>query len=126
VVVGFAVVKGNDLNDLKTNSATAKNRFGLIGVEQISSVIPDKFALYQNYPNPFNPSTTIKFDVAKTGLVKIKIFDIIGREVSQFIQMLSPGEYKYEFNNSGLASGVYFYKLETDQFVDTKKMIMLK
>lgn len=126
VVVGFAIVKGNDLADLKTNSNTAKNRFGVIGIEQISSLIPEKFALYQNYPNPFNPSTTIKFDVAKTGLVKIKIFDIIGREVSMFNQMLAPGQYKYEFNSSHLASGVYFYKLETDQFIDTKKMIMLK
>lgn len=126
VVVGFAVVKGNDLADLKANGNAAANKFGLIGIQQISSLVPDKFALYQNYPNPFNPSTTIKFDVAKTGLVKIKIFDIIGREVSMYNQVLSPGQYKYEFNSANLASGVYFYRLESAEFTDVKKMIMIK
>ena len=126
VVVGFAVVKGNDLADLITNSNTAKSRFNVIGIEQISTIIPDKFELYQNYPNPFNPSTTIKFDVAKTGDVKIRMYDIIGREVSYFNRELQPGSYKYDFNGAGLASGIYFYRLESAYFTDVKKMILLK
>lgn len=126
VAVGFAVIKGNDLADLRTNKNAAAIKFGVIGIEQISSIVPEKFALYQNYPNPFNPSTTIKFDVPKSGIVKLNVFDIIGREVSSFSQMLSPGVYKYELNDPSLASGVYFYRLQTDQFTDTKKMILLK
>lgn len=126
VTVGFAIVKGNDLNDIKTNNTAAKNRFNVIGIESVSGVVPEKFALYQNYPNPFNPSTTIKFDIAKTDVVKIRIFDVIGREVSSIYQELQPGSYKYDFNAAGLASGIYFYRIETSVFSDVKKMILLK
>ena len=126
IVVGFAVVKGNDLNDLRTNNNAAKNRFNVIGIEPISSIIPDKFELYQNYPNPFNPVTTIKFDIAKTDIVKLKIYDIIGRETASFSSLLTPGEYKYDFNGTNLASGIYFYKLESSYFTSVKKMILIK
>jgi hypothetical protein len=126
VVVGFAVVKGNDLADLVSNSNTAKNRFSTIGIQQISSQIPEKFNLYQNYPNPFNPTTTIKFDLAKMDVVKIRVFDVIGREVANFTQELTPGQYKYDFNGSNFASGIYFYKLESNYFTDVKKMILVK
>ncbi|NOS84410.1 MAG: T9SS type A sorting domain-containing protein, partial [Ignavibacteria bacterium] len=126
VVVGFAVVKGNDLNELRANNNTAKNRFNVIGIEPISNIIPQKFALYQNYPNPFNPSTTIKFDLPRNDFVKIKIFDIIGREVDMFSSELGAGSYKYEFNATNLSSGVYFYKLESNFYTDVKRMILIK
>lgn len=126
IVVGFAVVKGNDLNELRTNNTAAKNRFNVIGIEPISSIIPEKFELYQNYPNPFNPVTTIKFDIAKTDIVKLKIYDIIGRETASFSSLLTPGEYKYDFNGTNLASGIYFYKLESSYFTSVKKMILIK
>jgi hypothetical protein len=127
VVIGYAVVKGNDLNEIRNNSNTAKNRFNVIGIEQISTIVPEKFALYQNYPNPFNPSTTIKFDLAKRDDVKIKIFDIIGREVVILHSgMLDAGRYKVNFDATNLSSGVYFYRLESTNFTDVKKMIFVK
>lgn len=126
VVVGFAVVKGNDLADIKVNNAAAKNKFNVIGIESISSVLPEKFELYQNYPNPFNPSTTIKFDIAKTDMVSLKVYDVIGREVRSMQQELQPGSYKYVFDGSGFSSGIYFYKIESRYFNSVKKMILVK
>jgi len=126
VVVGFAIVKGNDLADLMTNSNAAKNRFNVIGINQVSSLVPEKFNLYQNYPNPFNPSTTIKFDIAKMDVVSIRVYDIIGREVAYFNQELPAGQYKYDFSGADLSSGIYFYRLESSYFTDVKKMILLK
>ncbi|HMQ79240.1 MAG TPA: S8/S53 family peptidase [Ignavibacteria bacterium] len=126
VVVGFAVVKGNDLNELRINNTAAKNRFNVIGIEPISNILPERFALYQNYPNPFNPSTTIKFDLPKNDFVNIKVFDIIGREVSSFSSELDAGSYKYEFNAANLSSGVYFYKFESNFYSDVKRMILIK
>jgi hypothetical protein len=127
VTVGFAVVKGNDLNDLKTNSNTARLKFGVIGIEQISSEVPAKFSLGQNYPNPFNPATTIKFNVAKSDFITIRMYDILGREVQTLVnQQMQPGSYKVDFDASMLSSGVYFYRIESKYFTDVKKMMLIK
>jgi subtilisin family serine protease len=127
MVVGFAVVKGNDLAELRTNSNTAKNRFGVIGIQQVSSNVPEKFSLFQNYPNPFNPSTTIKFDIPKEDIVKLRMFDILGKEVAIIYNgKLGAGTYKLEFDASEISSGVYFYRIETGEFSDVKKMVILK
>jgi hypothetical protein len=92
-----------------------------------SSNIPRVFALFQNYPNPFNPSTTIEFDLPKTSEVTLKVFNILGEEVATLIsERLSASSYSYEWDASGLASGVYLYKIETDLYLDIKKMILLK
>lgn len=91
---------------------------------------PAKYNLYNNYPNPFNPSTKIKFDIpASNGFsnVRLNVFDMSGREVSNLVNgQLNPGSYEFEFSANGLTSGVYFYRLSTDNFVDTKKMILIK
>lgn len=126
VVVGFAVVKGNDLAELITNTVTAKNRFGVIGIEQTSIIVPKQYALFQNYPNPFNPVTTIKFDVPVHSLVNLEIFDIIGRQVGNLSQELSPGSYKYDFDGTNFSSGIYFYRIKTNNFTDVKKMVLIK
>lgn len=98
-----------------------------IDVKNISTKIPDKISLSQNYPNPFNPITNIKFTALKQGLVKLKVFNDIGREVKDLVnEILSAGEYEVNFDASGLNSGVYFYKLETESFSETKKMILIK
>jgi photosystem II stability/assembly factor-like uncharacterized protein len=99
-----------------------------ISVEPVSNQLPQKFALYQNYPNPFNPVTYIKFDIPIQQLVKLIIYDINGREVKTLLnKSLSPGSYSMQFNASNLSSGVYFYRLETDNgFADSKKMIVAK
>jgi hypothetical protein len=89
--------------------------------------IPSEFNLHQNFPNPFNPVTKIKFDIASPIHVKIKVFDIIGREIKTLTdQILQAGRYEFLFSASNLPSGVYFYRLETGDFVNIKRMIILK
>jgi hypothetical protein len=89
--------------------------------------VPSKFNLEQNYPNPFNPVTNIAFEVAKAGNVKLAVYDILGNEVVTIINSnLEAGKYKIAWNASIYASGVYFYKLITDDFVMTKKIILSK
>jgi hypothetical protein len=91
------------------------------------ALIPREFDLYQNYPNPFNPSTTIEFDLPKTSEVTLKIFNILGEEVATLVSnRLSAGSYSYEWDASNLASGVYLYKLQAGDYVEKRKMILLK
>jgi hypothetical protein len=99
-----------------------------IGINIISSEVPASFSLKQNYPNPFNPSTTIKFDISRASLVNIKIFDVTGREVVSVVngEFVKAGTYEVKFDASKLASGVYFYTLEADNFRETKKMMLVK
>jgi len=98
-----------------------------IGIEPISSGVPDKFALYQNYPNPFNPVTKINFDLPRDVHVKVSIYDILGREVEVIAnELLKAGRYSLKWNGSHYPSGVYFYRMETDAYIDSKKMILVK
>lgn len=92
------------------------------------------FLLSQNYPNPFNPTTQIKYFISKTSLVTITVFDILSKEVVTLVnEEKSPGNYEVEFNGNdlpagrqGLTSGIYFYRLQAGDFVETKKMTLLK
>lgn len=98
-----------------------------IGVKKISTEIPGTFSLYQNYPNPFNPVTRIKFDISMRGNVKIAVYDISGREVLMIVnEELQPGSYRADIDGSNLSSGVYFYKLITAAYTETKKMVLVK
>jgi|WetSurMetagenome_2_1015567.scaffolds.fasta_scaffold06965_3 hypothetical protein len=98
-----------------------------ISVKSISSEIPQGYSMYQNYPNPFNPSTTIKFDIPKSGMINLKIYDMLGREVkSLYSGHLEAGKYEFNFNGQDLSSGLYLYKLETGNFKKTIKMVLLK
>jgi hypothetical protein len=100
-----------------------------VGINQISSNV-EEFRLDQNYPNPFNPSTKINFSIPKNDIVNLKVYDILGNEVSNLVDNLNlnAGVYQYEFNTSGLrlSSGVYYYKLTTSQFVQVRKMMLIK
>jgi len=97
------------------------------GIEPIKGTIPDKFNLSQNYPNPFNPKTNIEFSLPVRGNVKISIFDLLGKEVSVLVNdFMKAGTYKTDFDASALSSGTYFYRIETEGFTDTKKMILIK
>lgn len=96
-------------------------------VKHISNSVPDKFELKQNYPNPFNPVTTIRFDISKNAVVKLRIFDLKGEEVSTLVkQELQPGSYSVEWDASNYASGVYYYRLEAPGFSESKKLMLLK
>ncbi|MCB0725301.1 MAG: T9SS type A sorting domain-containing protein [Ignavibacteriae bacterium] len=100
---------------------------GPVNIINYSSEIPDKYSLEQNYPNPFNPETKIKFSLPESGYVSLKVYDQSGRETASLISNeLNTGVYEYSFNGSGLASGVYYYTLETKGFSETKKMILVK
>ncbi|HEY5534030.1 MAG TPA: T9SS type A sorting domain-containing protein [Ignavibacteria bacterium] len=99
----------------------------IIGMQNISTEIPSGFSLSQNYPNPFNPVTKIKFDIPKSSNVKLTVYDITGKEISILAnQKVSTGSYEVEFNGENNPSGVYFYRLTTDEFSETKKMILMK
>lgn len=105
---------------------------GIIGVEPISTEVPEVYSLSQNYPNPFNPSTKINFSLPKAENVMIKIYDITGREVYTLVsQKVQPGKYSVTWasiNNEGksVASGVYFYRIVAGDFVESKKMILVR
>ncbi len=99
----------------------------MIGIENISTEIPKEYKLYQNFPNPFNPQTNINFDIIKNGNVSIVVYDLLGREVETIVnQEMSPGRYKVDFNATNYASGMYIYKIVTGDFVDVKKMLIVK
>ena len=83
--------------------------------------------LNQNYPNPFNPTTNIGFRIAEFGFVSLKFYDLLGREVATLVNEEKPaGSYEVKFDGSGLSSGIYFYKIQTGNFIDVKKMILMK
>ncbi|MBK9331427.1 MAG: VCBS repeat-containing protein [Ignavibacteria bacterium] len=95
--------------------------------EEISIGIPDKYDLSQNYPNPFNPVTTINYDLPKDGIVNIKVFDMLGREMKTLVnEMKNAGYYKLTFNASDLSSGAYFYRMISGDFVAVKKFVVMK
>jgi hypothetical protein len=92
-----------------------------------TGTIPESFQLFQNYPNPFNPQTKIKFTLPQSGIITLVVYDISGREVVKLVnEKLSTGTYEYSFDGSGLSSGVYFYRLLAEDFVETRKMILLQ
>jgi hypothetical protein len=99
----------------------------LVGIKQISSQVPNDFSLSQNYPNPFNPTTHFEFQIADFGLVRLTVYDLLGKEIQTLVnEQFSPGTYEVDFDGSSLPSGVYYYKLETDSFTETKKMVLIK
>jgi len=100
---------------------------GVTSVEEVSSITPDNYTLSQNYPNPFNPSTTINFTIPSNELVTLKIFNILGSEVATLVNgTLAAGSYKFNFNAQNLASGIYLYELKAGNFLEIKKMNLLK
>ncbi len=98
-----------------------------IGVTNLNTELPLKFNLYNNYPNPFNPVTFIEFDIAEKSRVKITIFNIQGKLVCNLVdEEMKPGRYKTDWNAVNYSSGVYFFKLEASNYVQTKKMVLIK
>ncbi|MCX6165783.1 MAG: choice-of-anchor J domain-containing protein, partial [Ignavibacteriae bacterium] len=96
------------------------------GVEN-NSHIPTTYSLSQNYPNPFNPVTKISFGIPKSGLVSLKVYDVLGKEVVTLVnEVKNPGSYIVDFNGASLSSGIYFYRLETNGFTSVKKMMLIK
>ena len=97
------------------------------GITPIGTVTPVDYTLSQNYPNPFNPTTKINFAIPKSGMVTLKVYNVLGKEVATLVnQNMTAGTYNYEFNASNLSSGIYFYKLDVNGFSQVKKMSLVK
>ena len=114
---------------LKTTNGGA-----ITNVQPINNIIPSEFSLFQNYPNPFNPSTKIKFQIPVTPLsfgeglgVRLILYDNLGRQIETLVnQQLPPGIYEVDWNAAGYSSGVYYYRLSSGIFSETKKLILIK
>jgi hypothetical protein len=92
-----------------------------------NTTVPKEFQLYQNYPNPFNPTTSIRFDVPKSSIVKIKVYDLTGKEITELVnQEMTPGVYETTWEASNFASGVYFYKITAGDYTKVLKMVLIK
>ena len=144
ITVAFAVAGGATLDDLKKAIRQCRNIY--VAVNDLPGQnIPVEYKLFQNYPNPFNPSTTIKYSIparettrsggrrivsdeqSEYGISTLKVYDILGREVATLVnEEKSPGNYEVKFDAAKLPSGVYFYTLRAGDFVQTKKMVVLK
>jgi hypothetical protein len=113
---------GNPVNanvDLSINDVT--------GVPQTSTLQPTKFMLEQNFPNPFNPSTTINYALNQSGIVTLKVYNLLGQEVRTLVNgFQNAGSYHTTFNAQGLSSGIYFYRLQSQNIIHTRKMILLQ
>lgn len=110
------------------NTVTFHNIGNIAGVQQINSGIPQNFSLHQNYPNPFNPVTIIRFDISESSAnVKLAVFNSLGQQVSLPVnEALTAGSYEVAFDGSMLPSGVYYYRLESGDFIDMKKLVLMK
>lgn len=122
----YAIAKDN-VGNIQSVKPTAVSTSFTSAVEEYGSEIPFIYSLEQNYPNPFNPTTTIRFSIPKKTNVLLEVFNLLGQRVSQLVnQELSPSKYEISFGSAELASGIYFYRLTTSDFVQSKKMMLLK
>jgi len=115
--------------DEKSAMLEKSGNFVTTGLQTLSfgEVIPTKYELTQNYPNPFNPTTKISFSLPQADVVTLKVYDILGSEVATLVnEKLEAGVYEFNFNASNLPSGAYIYRIQTDNFQSTKKMMLLK
>ncbi|MFZ4590729.1 MAG: T9SS type A sorting domain-containing protein [Ignavibacteria bacterium] len=120
----------NSVTLLRALSFTAQKAYDSItavSVINIGTEVPAKYNLLQNYPNPFNNTSNLKFEIVNTGNIKITVYDVQGREVQTLVnERLVAGTYEVKFDGSMLTSGVYFYKMVTEGFTETKKMLLIK
>ncbi len=115
VIDSFGVMGTHELQDV------------VLGIKELSSNVPENYSLSQNYPNPFNPTTTIRFSVKETGIVSLKVYNVLGQLVTSLVNEQKPaGTYEYSFDASNLSSGIYFYTIKAGDFSATRKMILMK
>jgi hypothetical protein len=113
------ITAGNSLYRIRLAATT--------GVRDHGSVLPRSSELYANYPNPFNPETRISYQLAVSSMVTLNVYDPLGREVAMLVNEERPaGTYSVQWNASGFSSGTYFYRMISGNFVETRKMILLR
>ena len=109
------------------NTEILTDTMSTVKINSVTSELPNGFRLMQNFPNPFNPSTAITYQINSAGLVSLKVFDLLGKEVAELVnEFQSPGTYSINFEAGKLNSGVYFYRLRSGDFEDTKRLALLK
>ncbi len=128
IVVCYAVSSGANEAEMIDNMLLAEQKYRqLTSVESDQNNIPSEFALGQNYPNPFNPSTKISYQLPRSGFVNLKIYNVLGKEVAILVNEEKPaGKYEVDFNAGNLSTGVYFYKLTSNNFTQVNKMLLVK
>ncbi len=125
--IDFKVVGGCPKGYAVGNAGGVAKMVTTTGITNYNSEIPDSYTLGQNFPNPFNPTTNIKFSIPSSGFVTLKIYDMLGKEVSTLVnEVKSAGNYIVGYNAANIPSGTYFYRLESNGFTETKKMLLLK
>ena len=130
------ISKWGPIHEIVTVSSEDSTRYFTLVIDQLGNELsapqPNRFSLHQNYPNPFNPVTTITFDLAKSELVSLNVYDVNGYLIKNLVNNeKNPGQYNVNWNgnntaNENVAGGVYFYRIDTDSYSATKKMILLK
>jgi hypothetical protein len=109
------------------NQRTGSRGYNTVSAKNLSEIIPDKFELHQNYPNPFNPSTTIRFGIVKQTNAKIMLYDVLGRIVTTLVnESFKPGTYEVTWNAPNYSSGIYYYIMQTEDFREVKRMVLIK
>jgi hypothetical protein len=137
VRVGFSIAAGSNIDDLRTAIANSRLRYPQLptSIGDDKNEIPKEFNLSQNYPNPFNPSTKIKFTIPASTksssnertLVKLVVYDVLGNAIATIVnEEKTAGAYEVNFDAAALSSGIYFYKLQAGNFIETKKMVLLR
>ncbi len=141
IIVAYVIGQGTDalnsITEARYNSIQSQglhyfnfdpDGLPIVGMEEVDQdYIPTNYTLSQNYPNPFNPSTKIRYSIPHTAKVVIKVFDVLGNEIETLInEEKQAGTYELTWYAEGLPSGVYFYQLQTNDFIKTKKMVLMK
>lgn len=122
----YSIAKDN-VGNVELSKPSAVSTSFTNSVEQFGDELPMSYSLEQNYPNPFNPETVIRFSIPRKTKVLLEVYNLLGQKISQLInQELNPSKYEVNFDGSKYASGVYFYKLSTADFTQTKKMLLIK
>jgi hypothetical protein len=121
-------IKARDLtNHYSDYSNEVVSRTEPMIIKSVEEIVSNEYKLAQNYPNPFNPSTKISYSIKEEGLVTLKVFDILGKEIATLVNENKPeGNYEIEYNASDLPSGIYIYKIQSGSFLDVKKMLLTK
>ena len=120
-------MKGNSLFVPTGQGVFTRPLSELTAISPATNQIPSEFSLEQNYPNPFNPSTTIRYALPQRSHVTLTVFNTLGQQMAMLVNgEVEPGYHEVQFNASGLSSGVYFYRIHAGDFVQSKKLLLLK
>ena len=130
--VYYLSILGSGSNGTPVHRRKVQLNVNTSSIQNISTLTTGDYMLYQNYPNPFNPETKIRFHIKESGFVSLKVYDVLGKEIATLVnEYQKAGTYEVpfsinQFSNNKISSGVYFYKIETHSYINTKRMILLK